>query len=461
MNSLLTRIFLSFWLMIVITIATASALGFFYAERARTAIERFEISDAMVEASEALRADGREGLEDWLESLQGVTQSLIYITDAGGRDILGRRLPAPVVIALRRFGDERRRRGFEDGDMHNLRPARPFTQLLATDGTVYTIFALPPQGAVGRWLTERSVATLALLALFASGLVSFLLARTISSPVHRLRDSASAIAAGRLDTRVPPGVSGRNDEIGALGKEFDRMASELQRSLERQTELTANVSHELRSPLARLRMALELARREAGNLPEFEKIEEETERLDALVGQILEFSRLDARSREQAGNVDLVDLVHSVVEDVRFEFGDKLTLEWVEPDAPVHVQAYENALRAAVSNIVRNAALHGNADGNVTVGVETRGGDALITVQDDGGGVPEADLGHLFEPFYRVSVAGARRAREGTGLGLAIAARATSRNGGSIEARNLDGGLLVTLRLSTDIQLSFSDTPVA
>lgn len=460
MNSLLTRIFLSFWLMIVITIAAASALGFFYAERARAAIERFEISAAMVEASEALRADGREGLEDWIESLQGVTQSLIYITDAGGRDILGRRLPAPVVIALRRFGDERRR-GFDGGDMHNLRPARPFTQLVAADGSVYTIFALPPQGAVGRWLTERSLATLALLALLASGLVSFLLARTISSPVHRLRDSASAIAAGRLDTRVPPGVSGRNDEIGALGREFDRMASELQRSLERQTELTANVSHELRSPLARLRMALELARREAGDLPEFEKIEEETERLDALVGQILEFSRLDARSREKAGNVDLVDLLHSVVEDVRFEFGDKLAIEWVEPDAPVHVQAYENALRAAVSNIVRNAALHGSANANVTVGVETRGDDALITVQDDGGGVSEADLGHLFEPFYRASVPGARPAHEGTGLGLAIAARAISRNGGSIEARNLHGGLLVTLRLPTDIQLSFSDNPVA
>lgn len=460
MNSLLTRIFVAFWLMIVITIAAAAALGFFYAERARAAIEAFEVSDAMVEASEALRADGREGLETWLDSLQGVTQSLIYITDSRGRDILGRRLPAPVVIALRRFGDERRR-GLQGGDTRNLRPARPFTQLVATDGSVYTIFALPPQGAVGRWLTERSLATLALLALLASGLVSFLLARTISRPVHRLRDSASAIAAGKLDTRVSPAVSARSDEIGALGKEFDRMASELQRSLERQTELTANVSHELRSPLARLRMALELARREAGDLPEFEKIDEESERLDALVGQLLAFSRLDARNSERPGEVDLVDLVHAVVEDVRFEFGETLAIEFVEPDVPVKLPVYEHALRTAVANVVRNAALHGGVNGSIAVGIDTRDDEASITVRDDGGGVPEADLGHLFEPFYRASRPGARPAYEGTGLGLAIAARAMSRNGGTIEARNLNGGLCVTLRLPTNIQLSFSDTPVA
>lgn len=446
MNSLLTRIFLSFWLMIVITIAAASALGFFYAERARAAIERFEVSDAMVEASEALRADGRHGLQAWLESLPGVTRSLIYITDGRGRDILGRRLPAPVVIALRRFGDDPRRRP-AGGDARNLRPARPFTQLVAGDGSVYTIFALPPQGAVGRWLTQRSLATLALLALIASGLVSFLLARTISSPIHRLRSSAAAIAAGKLDTRVPSRVSARNDEIGALGQEFDRMAAELQRSLERQTELTANVSHELRSPLARLRMALELARRKTGDLPELDKIDEETERLDALVGQILEFSRLDARDREPRRRVKLAELAHSVVEDVRFEFGDKISIEVVEPAAPVEAEVYENALRAALANVVRNAALHGRSNGSVTIRVERRAGAPVITVQDDGGGVPAADLEHLFEPFYRTSRPAARQPGGGTGLGLAIAARAINRHGGVIEARNADDGLLVTMTL--------------
>jgi two-component system sensor histidine kinase CpxA len=108
---------------------------------------------------------------------------------------------------------------------------------------------------------------------------------------------------------------------------------------------------------------------------------------------------------------------------------------------------YENALRAALSNVVRNAALHGRSNGSVTIGVEKRLAAAVITVQDDGGGVPSADLPHLFEPFYRASRPRAQRTGGGTGLGLAIAARAISRHGGVIEARNVDKGLLVTMTL--------------
>jgi two-component system sensor histidine kinase CpxA len=444
-RSLLVRIFLSFWLMIVITIAAAAGVGFYYAERARSAIERFEVSDAMLEASEALRVEGREGLEGWLKSLKGVTKSLIYVVDGRGRDILGRRIPAPVVIALRRFGDERR--GGRDRERGNLRPARPFTQLIGTDGSVYTIFVLPPQGNVARWLEDRSPLTLGFLAFIASALVSLLLARTISRPVERLRDSAGAIAQGKLDTRVPATVSERKDEIGRLGKEFDRMAVELQRALERQTELTANVSHELRSPLARLRVALELARRKAGDLSEFERMDEETERLDALIGQILEFSRLDARSSEERTRFNLADLLHAVVEDVRFEFGNDISVSLGVPDDAVVIDAYEGALRACISNVLRNAAIHGSQGGNIRIDLTSEAGDALIAIQDDAGGVENDDLENLFEPFFRGSRPGDETADQGTGLGLAIAARAARKNGGSIQAVNKNGGLLVTIRL--------------
>lgn len=445
MRSLLIRIFLSFWLMIVITITAAAGLGYFYSERARSAIERFEVSDAMLEASEALRADGRDGLENWLNSLQGVTKALIYVVDTRGKDILGRRLPAPVLIALRRFGNDRRHGSRRDPG--NLRPARPFTQLVGTDGSVYTIFVLPPRSGVAHWLADRSLATLALLAFLASATVSLLLARTISRPVGTLRDSATAIAQGKLDTRVPAPVSQRRDEIGLLGKEFDRMAGELQRALERQTELTANVSHELRSPLARLRVALELARRKAGDLPEFSKMDEETEHLDALIGQILEFSRLDAKSSEDRSELNLTDLVHAVVEDVRFEFGNDAGIEMAAPDETISVIAYETAVRACISNVLRNAVLHGTSAGQVHVDVAREADDAVITIQDDGGGVAEKDLQRLFEPFFRAQQSSSDSGSQGTGLGLAIASRAAARNGGSITASNRNGGLAVIIRL--------------
>ncbi|MEJ2128829.1 MAG: ATP-binding protein [Woeseiaceae bacterium] len=441
MRRLLVRIFLSFWLMIMITIAAAAGLGFIYAERARSAIERFEVSDAMLEASEALRVEGRDGLKQWLKSVDKVPRSLIYVIDVRGRDLLGRRLPAPVGIALRRFGDDRRRN--PGRDRGNIRPARPFTQLVGPDGSVYTIFVLPPQSGIAQWIADRSLSSLGVLALLASIAVSLFLARAIARPVARLRDSAAAFAQGNLDTRVPANVSKRRDEIGLLGREFDQMAAELQRAMERQTELTANVSHELRSPLARLRVALELARREAGDLAEFDKIDSETERLDSLVGQILEFSRLDSRSGEERSQVNVSDLLHEVVDDVRFEFGDDVNVSLTTPDEEISARIYESALRGCVLNVLRNAAVHGNNGATVRLKLERGDGSAIITVHDDGGGVAEDELGNLFEPFYRSATSGV----EGTGLGLAIAARAAKKNGGSIAASNADGGLLVTIQL--------------
>ncbi len=449
MRSLLIRIFLSFWLMIVVTIIVAAAMGSYYAERARAAIETFEVSEAMLDASASLQRDGRDGLTDWLGSLPGVTQSLIYVLDERGRDLLARRLPASVKIAVRRFGGARNQRRPARRDFGNLRPARPFTELVGPDGHVYTLFVLPPRGVVGRWLADRGRASLVVLALIVSAVVSYLLARTISTPIRRLRESATSIAGGDFSTRVTERIGKRRDEIGLLARDFDRMAGELQRASERQTELTRNVSHELRSPLARLRVALELARRQAGELPELEKIDRETERLDELIGQILEFSRFDAEVGEQRSRLDLGDVVASIVEDVRYEYasGEHAVEVELQIDDACTVDVYPIALNASVENILRNAAQHGRTGGKIEVKVFADGADASVSVGDDGGGVAENELARLFEPFYRASNRRDRETGKGSGLGLAIAARATALNGGLITATNQAHGLCVTIRI--------------
>ena len=211
MRSLLLRIFLSFWLMIVITIIAAAGLGYYYAERTRAAMESFEVSEAMLEASDALRRGGRRGLTAWLESLPAVTSSAIYILDERGRDLLRRKLPASLAIAVRRFSA---RRPAPQRELGNLRPARPFNQLVGPDGKVYTVFVRPPQGIVARWFSNRGLPGLALLALLVSIGVSYFVARAITRPVRRLRESATAIAHGELDTRVGDRVGRRRDEIG-------------------------------------------------------------------------------------------------------------------------------------------------------------------------------------------------------------------------------------------------------
>lgn len=449
MRSLLLRIFLSFWAIIVITTIAAAALGNFYAERARATMQSFEVSDAMLEASASLQDRGREGLTEWLSSLPDVTAALVYVVDDRGQDLLDRRLPSPVVVGMRRFGRIPLHPQRPARNARNLRPARPFTQLVGPDNHVYTIFVLPPQGAVRRWLSERSGAGLAIIALLVSATVSYLLARAISRPIRRFRESAVAIAGGDLDTRVADRVGKRRDEIGLLAQDFDEMTSELQRAWLKQTELTRNVSHELRSPLARLRVALELARREAGDLPELERIETETARLDELIGQMLEFSRLDSEPHEDRVRIDLDEMLLAVIEDARFEYGRDGTDNRIgyASHAGVIVDGYPNALRSGFDNVVRNAAQHNREGGEIRVRLAVETPDVVVTVEDEGGGVDEHELDAILEPFYRSKAKRAGQSEGGSGLGLAIASRACALNGGSLRVRNAEHGLCVEIRL--------------
>ena len=449
MRSLLVRIFVSFWSIILITIAVAVVIGHSYAERTRISLQNFEVDDAVLRASTSLQENGREGLTEWLRSLPGATRSLIYVVDEQGEDLLDRRLPTVIKMTVRRFGDRRRPPLHFREDRPNLRPARPFTQLIGPDGGYYTVFVMPPRSVGRQWIAERGRAGLIVLALIVSAAVSYLLARTISRPIERLRGSANAIASGRLDTRVAEGVGKRRDELGLLAEDFDRMANELQRAWRRQSELTRNVSHELRSPLARLRVALELVRRKTGELAELDKIDAETERLDELIGRILEFSRLDAESGEEKTRIELCDLVRSVVDDVRYEYGhlgSSATIEF-EAGAACDTVGYPNALRSCVENVVRNAMEHSRDGGKVLVRVGDNTGYPVVTVEDEGGGVPEVELERIFEPFYRSKTTQADASQRSGGLGLAIAARAIALHGGSIGAANAGGGLRVEIRL--------------
>ena len=232
-----------------------------------------------------------------------------------------------------------------------------------------------------------------------------------------------------------------------LAQDFDRMADELQRAWLRQTELTRNVSHELRSPLARLRVALELARRQAGELPEFEKIDAETGRIDEMIGQLLEYSRLDADTHEEHTSINLDELVLPIVEDVRYEYAGSNKRITLEADAGVEVRGYANALRSGIENVLRNAMQHSRDGGSVDVRIHKDGPQAVITVADQGGGVSDDELEKIFEPFYRAAQPQAE-SREGSGLGLAIAARAIEMNSGSVTASNEAGGLSVEIRLA-------------
>jgi two-component system sensor histidine kinase CpxA len=446
-RSLLIRIFLSFWLIIGITIGVAALSGYFYAERLRDAFESFDYEETMLEASAALEANGRQGLVQWLKDSPLTSDLTIYVVDEDMQDILGRPLPLRVKRQLHRH--ERRMRGHDIDEHvpHNLRRPRPFSQLISANGEVYTLdvtsIHYPP--TMWKGISQRTL--LLILALIVSGAISYLLARAMANPIRKLRDATVSLADGNLDVRVGASIGKRRDELGMLARDFDSMADKLARAAAQQTELSQNISHELRSPLARMRVALELARRQSGDMPEFERINAEAERLDNLIGQILSYTRMNSSPRVESARVELADLIGEVVENVNYECksdGIDGVSVLATYDASPSLQGYADALISAIENILRNAVRHSPPDGKVHVRLSKQDMTAKIEVRDEGQGVDDSDLPRIFEPFYRTKDA----SDVGTGLGLAIADRAIRLNGGSLIATNSkEGGLQIDISL--------------
>jgi signal transduction histidine kinase len=285
--------------------------------------------------------------------------------------------------------------------------------------------------------------------LLASLLTAALLAWYMAKPIRSLRFAFDAASAERLDYRVAPLMGRRQDELADLGRAFDRMVERLQASMDRQRRLLHDVSHEVRSPLARLQAAAGLLRqRQSTEETTVERIEEEIARIDHLVGDLLNLSRIEAGElAEEVQDVDLHELVAQIVSDANFEAQSSgRTVTWMEGSA-ASMRARPEMLHVAFENIVRNALKH--APDSPLVRIETSV-DAVrsrytFRVEDSGPGVRSDELATLFTPFFRAAGAAAA---DGYGLGLAIARRSIEAHGGAIRAQNLPaGGLAVEIVL--------------
>lgn len=449
MRTLFFKFFCSFWLIIAITIGTAGVTGYRYAERLRDAMESFEIGDSMLEASEALANGGREGLSKWVRDFPKSAGVTIFVIDEAGNDLLSRRLPFGMSRSFRRHREHSHEYQNDIDSPRNLRRARPHAQLVAVDGSVYTFLVAPSRIPEVIWTSADARLLLFALALLVSGIVSYFLANAISKPVRSLRNATLALAGGDLDIRVANSVGRRRDELGMLGRDFDAMAENLQRAAAQQVELSRNISHELRSPLARMRVAVELARQQSGELPEFARLDDEAERLDGLIGQILSYTRLDANPDRDPETIDLADLVHEVVDNVNYECRsegiDGISVV-ARIDASPGISGHAQPMTSAIENILRNAVHHSPPEGVVQIilGEDKEG--VSIEIRDQGPGVEPGELASLFQPFFRTRRATESKHSSGTGLGLAIAERAVKINGGTITARNHpDGGLVVRI----------------
>ena len=312
-----------------------------------------------------------------------------------------------------------------------------------------------------------------LATLLGSLICAALLARYLSKPIRSLRAAIDAAAAGNLDLRIAPSMA-RNDELSQLGLEFDRMTAHLRTLMENRRRLFHDVSHELRSPLARLQIAVGLARQQPASIQEsIARVEHEASRIDSLVGELLTLSKLDAGViGDLTEEVDLHELVANIVDDARFEASEQPRVIDLIMDSmidykiestvnsdidsradaddppnvvPLMVKGQAYLLHRAIENVVRNALLHTHEHAAIQVIVDVfENRHAHIAVLDLGPGIPAAELETIFLPFYR----GARPRSTGHGLGLSIARQVVDAHGGSIVATNRPaGGLCVEIFL--------------
>lgn len=457
LGRLFWKILLTFWLTLVVASGTAALAVWWHHRALQSVAEDVVIRPSSIlsvqAAANTFRFGGQAAVYNMLlEQSQEAPKNLqVYAVDANNKELLGRAVPAAALARIR--------------NSVKLKVDPPIARSAQSQEQELIFFAplsgqfpefqkpnrLPPRYRDLTWPWYLS-------GLIVSFISSFLLAWHFSKPVRLLRKAFKSIAQGDLNTRISPEIGWRRDEIADLGHDFDHMASQLQNLMTSQRRLLHDVSHELRSPLARLQVSIGLARQQPEQTQAtLERIEHEAERLNELVGEVLTLSRLEAGVATSTDEyVDVLELLDTVVDDARFEASalKRSVVLHSSDDASLIIPAHGELLYRALENVVRNALYHTPPETTVTVtAYQNKVTNTLhITVDDQGGGVPFDEIELIFEPFQRSGKG--KHEYQGYGLGLAIARRAIDSHHGSIRANNRpEGGLRISIELPLQTNL--------
>jgi two-component system, OmpR family, sensor histidine kinase CpxA len=438
MNRLFWKIFLSFWITeaLVLTIAvTLANMGVWRETPDSLQLVQAEMPAVATRATQAWEHGGAAALKQSLSDASEDSSARWWLFDSSGKELAGNAVPWWVPQLL---------------EQNSTGPTQGNRAVYSVSGSRgrYILVAEPGQPRVPH-IPYRAIIRQLLAGLLVSGITCLLLAHYLVQPILRLRRATQAVAAGDLSARAGEALGDRKDEIGDLVRDFDRMAGRIEALVQSQKQLLRDISHDLRSPLQRLRMAVGLARRESTATTQLDRIEREAVRINQLVEQVLTLARLEnAATKLPMANVSLGAIVNDVVSDASYEAERLECSVKVSVDEPLQINGNRELLHSALENVVRNAIHHSPPHSQVRVSLLGNNGAIKLRVEDEGPGVPESALSRLFEPFFRVDES--RGTTNGFGLGLAIAARAVAAHGGSIEARNLQPhGLQVEIQLPT------------
>lgn len=385
---------------------------------------------------------GRETLRQYLTDQVSAEEPLVYAVDDDGNELLGRDTDPETHAIARDLMQEYQR-------------MRSIRQIRLDDGQQLLLFV--PRTSDNEAFVFKGKKTitpplwlLAGLSLLVSLLFSGLLAWYFTRPIRELRQAFKAVAGGDLHTRVSAEMHSRHDELADLGQSFDQMTEQLNQLVNAQQLLLHDVSHELRSPLARIQAAIGIAQQRPEKIPEsLARVEQESVRIDLLIGDLLKLSRLESLYQTQTPQAfDFLALLQQVVTDARFEAQDKqVQIAYQPPTATVVYEGQPELLHRALENVLRNAVRFTPSQSTIELTVELSASSLTITVRDQGPGVDEEIRQHIFKPFYR----GPSQRDGNTGLGLTIASRAVAAHQGNIRAENHpEGGLMVIIQLPHD-----------
>ena len=465
MRSLFLKIFIWFGLVMVVVNIASFVTGIFIERRSQ-----FPRQSPMAQmfgvyaesAVEVFERDGKTALAAYLERVEHASNIRAVLFDSLGNEVSGRPVPEGALNAISRVTEDspyvfyflpQQQRPIA---AHLIRGPQGVAYVLAGELPRPDFPRPPPRlGEPGSFVFGlQIVARTFLPVLVVGGMFCYWLARYLSTPIVQLRGATHQLSAGNLSARVDKKLLKRRDEIGKLGRDFNVMAGRIESLVVAQRRLLGDISHELRSPLARHGVALGLARRSAGPLamPALDRIGREAERLNEMIGQLLALTRVETETDQVANaEIDLSALVKGIADDADFEARGRERSVHIINNEPTVMNGVFELIRSAIENVVRNAVRHTAAGTQVEISLThdpiNRDRFAMISVRDHGQGVPEESIREIFRPFYRVEDDRDRKTG-GSGLGLSIAARAVHLHHGTIKAANAqDGGLIVEIRL--------------
>ncbi|MDI9818833.1 MULTISPECIES: two-component system sensor histidine kinase CpxA [unclassified Legionella] len=449
MRSLYWKIFLSFWLATILIIITTAWVTSEIAQKSSIPARERVFMDSYANAAVVTFESGQHAaLVKWLNQIGMSRKMTLYLLSSTG-EIIGNQTSPEIVRQI----SENLIKGELDDGLLKFGDIIVSHEILSTSGKAYRLVAVSEKPLAHFVEIPWAGLTIRLtIAIFISGLICYLLSVYLTQPLRSLRMAAKSIAKGKLSTRVGHFKGHHRDEIAELSGEFDRMAEQLETIINSKERLLQDISHELRSPLARLQIAVELGRKKAGHLAEaeFSRIEVESLRLNTLIGEILEFARLE-KSTIQLNKtlIDLPALLKQIIDDANFELKSNTPGIFLREVQPCQLFLDERLIYRAIENIIRNAVRYSapNPKVNVYLHFNDNHSQVWIDIEDNGPGVPEEQLQKIFNPFYRVDTSREKRTG-GYGLGLSIAQQAIKLHHGDILARNREeGGLLVRISL--------------